>query len=337
MIFRTTYKSKMAYNAIIHENRFFIEEEIDDEIENMSRKTGLFLTDNNESLPVFAPEGGCERIFSRKESELGDKAGARIVLTRDNFGHRSTGLGGCGATKCEAIDIVAGSLSCSKELKNGKTQSRGNFADDGARIYLTERGDINAYFATAKSDSAGVSANSKMKSGIGIKSDHTLVIGRERVRILAGVSKYDGGERLVTGNQPVKPIIEIGATSSERHHKAVLGDNLVKYLKELNETISSLNEKVASIEIDLLRFKFAMARHQHTGAGVGAIVTVPDPISATPAFLNSVSTTLNTITSTIADEYNQIMTDLKYFGIPKLGIEGSEDHKILSSTVYIGE
>jgi len=337
MIFRTTYRSQMAYNAIIHENRFFIEEEIDDEIANMSRKTGLFLTDNNESLPVFAPVGGCEKIFSRKESESGDKSGARIVLTRDNFGHRATGLGGAGATKCEAIDIVAGSLSCSKELKNGKTQSRANFAEDGARIYLTERGDINAYFATAKSDSAGVSASSKMKSGIGIKSDHTLVIGRERVRILAGVSKYDGGERLVTGNQPTKPIIEIGATSSERHHKAVLGDNLVKYLKEVNDTISDLNQKIASIEIDLLRYKFAMAKHVHPGVGQGVVITFPDFSSAVPAFLDSVPDTLNTITSTIADEYNQIITELKYFGLPNLGIEGSEDHKILSSTVYIGE
>ena len=337
MIFRTTYRSQMAYNAIIHENRFFIEEEIDDEIANMSRKTGLFLTDNNESLPVFAPVGGCEKIFSRKESESGDKSGARIVLTRDNFGHRATGLGGAGATKCEAIDIVAGSLSCSKELKNGKTQSRANFAEDGARIYLTERGDINAYFATAKSDSAGVSASSKMKSGIGIKSDHTLVIGRERVRILAGVSKYDGGERLVTGNQPTKPIIEIGATSSERHHKAVLGDNLVKYLKEVNDTISDLNQKIASIEIDLLRYKFAMAKHVHPGVGQGVVITFPDFSSAVPAFLDSVPDTLNTITSTIADEYNQIITELKYFGLPNLGVEGSEDHKILSSTVYIGE
>jgi hypothetical protein len=327
----------MAYNAVIHKNRFYIEEEIDDEIENMSRNTGRFLTNNNESLPVFAPVGGCEKIISRRESETGDHSGARIVLTRDNFGHRATGLGGAGATKCEAIDIVAGSLSSSKELKTGKTQSRANFADDGARIYLTERGDINAYFATAKSDTAGVSASSKMKSGIGIKSDHTLVIGRERVRILAGVSKYDGGERLVTGNQPAKSVIEIGSTSSEKHHRAVLGENLVEYLKDLNKVITNLNQKITSLEVDLLGFKFAMAAHQHVGAGVGAIVTMPDPISVIPAFLSATPETLNNITTAITDEYNQVIKEMKYFGLPDIGIEGSSDHKILSSTVYIGE
>ncbi len=332
------YKSKAAYNAIFHVNRCKIEEEIDLMTEDrLDECVGIFLTNNEESMPVFAPVGSCEKVISRKVSETGDHSGARIVLTRDNHGHRATGVGGAGGTKCEAIDIVAGSLSCAKEIKRGNTQSRANFAEDGARLYLTERGDVNAYFATAKSDTAGVYASSKLKSGAGLKSDHTLIIGRERVRILAGVSKYDGGERLTTGNKPAKPIIEIGATSSERHHKAVLGDNLVEYLKEVNDAVSSLNKKIASVEIDLLRYKFAMAKHVHAGVGQGVIVTFPDFSSAVPAFLESVPDTLNNITSTIVDEYNQVMLELKYFGMPKFGIEGSKDHKILSSTVYIGE
>jgi hypothetical protein len=331
------YNNKAAYNAITHENRFQIEEEIEEELEdNLDPRVGIFLTKNNESMPVFAPVGGCERIFSRKE-ESGLNSGARIVLTRDNYGHRATGLGGIGASKCEAIDIVAGSLSSSKAIRTGKTQSRANFAEDGARIYLTERGDINAYFATAKSETAGVSASSKLKSGIGIKADHTLLIGRERVRILAGTSKYDGGERLVTGNQPTRSVIEIGSTTSEKHHKAVLGDNLVKYLQKVNKSLSDLNEKIISLEIDLVNHKFAMAVHQHQGVGLGAIVTFPDPISAIPNFLQSIPTLTNNISSAIQEEYNQIINERRAFGLPSIGIEGSKEDKILSSTVYIGE
>jgi hypothetical protein len=331
------YNNTAAYNAVSHKNRCDIEEEVDEVLEfQLEDCVGIFLTDNKESLPVFHPVGACEKVYSRKDTN-GLNSGARIVLTRDNHGHRATGLGGAGATKCEAIDIVAGSLSCAKEIKTGETQSRANFAEDGARLYLTERGDVNAYFATAKSETAGVSASSKFKSGVGLKSDHTLIIGRERVRILAGVSKYDGGERLVTGVPPAKPIIEIGATSSEVHHPAVLGNNLVKYLKEVNNTMSTLNQKIASLEIDLLRFKFAMAKHQHIGAGVGAIVTFPDPISALPAFLQSVPETMNSITTTITEEYNQVIRELGYFGMPEVGLEGASDKKILSSTVYIGE
>ena len=332
------YKSKAAYNSISHTNRCEIEEDIDlfDE-DRLDECVGIFLTDNKESMPVFAPVGACERIFSRKSSKTGDHSGARIVLTRDNHGHRATGLGGAGGTKCEAIDIVAGSLTCAKEIKRGNTQSRANFAEDGARLYLTERGDINAYFATAKSDSAGVSADSKFKSGAALKSDHTLIIGRERVRILAGVSKYDGGERLATGNQPTKPVIEIGATSSEKHHRAVLGDNLLKYLEEMNEAISDLSKRIVDLEMDLVEYKFSMAVHQHQGAGVGAIVTFPDPVSAGPQFLQSVGPLINKTAETVLKEYNQVIKKFKAFGLPEIGLEGADDKKILSSTVFIGE
>ena len=335
---KVNYKSEVAYNSLFHECRFTIEEDIEDTLGlKLPNSVGTFLTSNDESLPVFAPVGSCEKVMSRKTSSAGNHSGARIVLTRDNHGHRATGLGGVGATKCEAIDIVAGSLSTAKTLKDGDTQSRASFAEDGARIYLTERGDVNAYFATAKSDSAGVSASSKMKSGIGIKADHTLLIGRERVRILVGPSKYSGGERLVTGNTPSDLKIEIGGTASEKHHPAVLGENLVEYLKEVNKTISKLNEKIASLEIDLLQYKFAMARHQHLGVGVGAIVTFPDIVTAVPEFLQSVPEVINKTTETIVDEYNQVIRELGAFGMPDIGLEGASDKKILSSTVYIGE
>ena len=332
------YKSTAAYNAIFHKNRCKIEEEIDLMTEErLDPCVGIFLTDNNESMPVFAPLGACEKIISRKTSLTGDHSGARIVLTRDNHGHRATGVGGAGGTKCEAIDIVAGSLTSAKEIKRDDTQSRANFAEDGARLYLTERGDVNAYFATAKSDTAGVYTSSKLKSGAGLKSDHTLVIGRERVRILAGESKYDGGERLATGGSPIKPVIEIGATSAEKHHRAVLGENLVEYLNKMNETMTDLNKKIADLELNLLNYKFSMAIHQHQGVGVGAIVTFPDVITAGPEFLESVGPVVNKTTKAVVEEYNKIIVNTKAFGIPDIGLRGAPDKKILSSTVYIGE
>ena len=333
----------MAYNAAVHKCRLEIEEEIDDKLsDDLPDDVGIFLTSNNESLPVFYPRGSCEKVISRKEHSDPDtgellNTGARIVLTRDNFGHRATGLGGAGGTKCEAIDIVAGSLSCAKTLKDGNTQSRANFAEDGARLYLTERGDVNAYFATAKSDTSGVAADSKGVSGAGLKADHTLIIGRQRVRILAGLSKYDGGERLVDGNSEFMPRIEIGATSSEKHHQAVLGNNLVKYLETVNEHINDLAQKVLDLELDLLLYKGAMALHTHTGAGTGAIVTFPDTIHAIPEFLDAVPNYLDNTKEAIIEAYNSKMRELQAFGIPKSGLAGSKEHKILSSTVYIGE
>jgi len=333
---KTNYNSKVAYNAAVHKCRFEIEEEVDELLEDLPDDVGIFLTENNESLPVFAPAGSCERIISRKSTN-GLHSGARIVLTRDNFGHRATGLGGAGSSKCEAIDIVAGSLSCAKTLKDGNTQSRANFAEDGARLYLTERGDVNAYFATAKSDTSGVSADSKGVSGAGLKADHTLIIGRQRVRILAGLSKYDGGERLVDGNSEFMPRIEIGATSSEKHHQAVLGNNLVKYLEKLNLQLVELAQKVLKLEFELSRYKMAMAGHTHAGVGTGAIQTFPDAFFAIPEAIEAVPETLNSTKETIIDTFNNEIKRFQAFGIDAIGLEGSKEHKILSSTVYIGE
>jgi len=335
---KTIKYNEPGYNVMVHNCRFEIEEEIDETLsDSLPGEVGIFLTQNNESLPVFAPVGSCERVISRKTSAAGEHVGARIVLTRDNHGHRATGLGGKGATKCEAIDIVAGSLSSSRVLKDGKTQSRANFAEDGARLYLTERGDVNAYFATAKSDTPGVSANSKLKSGAGLKADHTLIIGRERVRILAGLCKYTGGERIVTGGTVKPPVIEIGATSSEKHHRAVLGENLVEYLKTVNEHINDLSQKVLDLELDLLLYKGAMGLHTHTGAGTGTIVTFPDYITAVPEFLESVPNYLDNTKEAIIESYNSKIRELRAFGIPKIGLEGTKEDKILSATVYIGE
>tara|TARA_R110000772_G_scaffold49433_2_gene113814 strand:+ start:205 stop:1215 length:1011 start_codon:yes stop_codon:yes gene_type:complete len=334
---KITYNNKAAYNALFHKSRFKIEDEIEESRFSLPDYVGIFLTKNDESLPVFAPVGSCEKVYSRKSSKNGDHSGARIVLTRDNFGHRATGLGGIGGTKCEAIDIVAGSLSASKQLRDGDTQSRANFAEDGARLYLTERGDVSSYFATATSETNGVFEPSLYKSGAGLKADHTLIIGRERVRILAGPSKYDDGERLVNGLEKITPIIEIGGTSSEKHQPAVLGDNLVKYLEKIADQFNEVEKRIQELRSDLTEYKVAMAFHQHVGAGVGAIVTFPDPIVAIPSALDSIPTFINDTSKTILQKYNTEVERMRAVGIPKIGITGTKENKILSSIVYIGE
>ena len=224
-----------AYNALLHENRKNLEEISDIDLSRIPARSGLFLTDDDEKLPAFHPVRPAEKIISRKTIKSSDptkpdyNAGARIILTKDNFGAETTGLGGAGGTKCEAIDIVAGQLSASKEIRTSSTKSRANFAEDGARIYLTERGNINHYFATENSDPV-TAISDNLKSGIGIKADHTLVIGRERVRILAGLAKFNGGERLVTGNKDISAKIEIGAITEDDYQPAVRGENLVTIL-----------------------------------------------------------------------------------------------------------
>jgi hypothetical protein len=326
--------STRAYNALVHDNRRE-EQNIDDQLEFAVPRVGIFLTQDDEKLPVFAPVGEAEKVLSRKTTR-GHNSGARIVLTKDNFGSRATGLGGAGGTKCEAIDIVAGSLSCEDKVLTSDIRSRANFASDGARIYLTERGDINHYFATEAGDKV-TTVSSNLKSGIGIKADHTLVIGRERVRILAGLGKFQGGERLVNGptGGEFNPKIEIGSIVENDYQPAVRGGNLVKYLKEVDKQLSTLAKKVIDLETKLIEYQFAMAFHEHVGGGLGVVVVGPSITAGTSA-MKSVPDFMNTTTSAIVDEYNRSLEGYFAMGIPDSGVKGSKEDFILSNTVFIG-
>ena len=336
-----TIDNSGAYRILKDKDRLSIENEIDETINyppysSQIEDTGLFLTEDNESLPVFGPIGAAERVISRKAFTSQDEpAGARIVLTKDNYGHRGTGMGGHGFTMCEAIDIVAGSLSAEKRLNTGATRTRGNFITDGARIYLTERGDIQHYFAVGRRSEA-VSLSSNMKSGIGMKADQTLIIGRERVRILAGLVNAEGGDRTVGQNENVTPKIELAAVNSTSAQPAVLGTALAEFLSEIKDEMQQLRNSIQEQDQMLMEYKSALALHMHDGAGLGYVRIFPSPdaisetIQSIPKFFK---TTLREIRSTLNSSQGQ----WKRIGTRDGALKGTIEDRILSSTVYIGK
>jgi len=324
-------KMKEAYNALQHTNRKNLDAITDVELERIPARSGLFLTDDDEALPVFAPVRPAEKIISRK-SINGRNAGARIVLTKDNFGAESTGLGGAGGTKCEAIDIVAGQLSASEEIRTTETKSRANFAEDGARIYLTERGNINHYFATENSDPL-TAVSSNLKSGIGIKADHTLVIGRERVRILAGLAKFNGNEKLVTGSKDVTARIEIGSITEDDYQPAVRGENLVNYLYVMKDYVDTLAAKVDSLETELALYRIALAGHVHVVVGAGP--STPSPSAAVEG-LRGVKKLFSQKLDGVIEEFHKAKTIRQHLGTKSGALKGVPSDYILSNTVFIG-
>jgi len=322
--------SQGAYTVLSDPQRKEISKEIEEAMQDPAfpSDTGLFLTDDYESLPIYAPIAPAEKVIARRGT-----SGARIVLTKDNYGHRATGLGGLGATQCEAIDIVAGSLSTSRRIRTAKCKSRANFIEDGARIYLTERGDIQHYFALGNASDA-VSVSTALKSGIGIKADHTLIIGREQVRIVAGLCKAKGGERTVCLNDNVTPRIELAATNDDKAQPAVLGNNLVDYLRKMSERIDGLTTKIQTLEQDIMTLRVSFATHVHSGAGIGYIQTFPDPALVANAGQN-VGKFMNATRENIIDVYNNYIEDLNSMGTTD-GVVTPRIKPLLSNTVYIG-
>lgn len=343
--------SKGAYSVWKDEDRLNVNKKIEKYVSEgfLPNKSGIFLTEDNESLPVFAPVGAIEKVISRTtqvDPTTGDggPAGARIVLTKDNYGHQGTGLGGLGATMCEAIDIVAGSLSCEKRLKTGNCASRANFVTDGARIYLTERGDIQNYFALGEASKAA-SVSSMLKSGIGIKADHTLIIGRELVRIAAGLCNANGDPCLVNQQNyktGVKPRIEIAAINQNKSgdvQPAVLGHALETQIDSLRDYINSFGDKIHKLETDIVKLRFLLAGHFHQGFGLGYISTVPDPQLVADAASN-VATYVNTTTENVIDRMNAELDRLKHGGIKDKNTRESilkGGDPLTSQTVFIGK
>lgn len=334
--------SSGAYVVLNDEQRTEKEKYIDNMINvppfsSVIKDTGLFLTKKNEKLPIFGPIGDVEYVISRAQGAGGREshAGARIVLTKDNYGHRGTGLGGHGFTMCEAIDIVAGSLSSEKRNFDYSTKSRANFITDGARIYLTERGDIQHYFAIGKRSEA-TSISSNLKSGIGMKADHTLIMGRERVLILAGLALAEGGDRTVSQNENVVPKIELARTNGGDSQPAVLGTALTGYLREIQEEIQQLRNDIQTINSELNKYKYAIATHQHDGYGLGAVTVIPSFETISEA-AKSIGKFLNFNERQSRATINSEQTQMKRTGTSDGTFQGTIEDRILSSTVYIGK
>jgi|19_taG_2_1085344.scaffolds.fasta_scaffold15626_3 hypothetical protein len=248
----------------------------------------------------------CEEILEplpQRINALGDtvtkNGNAWIVLGRDRPGSRSSGYGGSGATQASAIDLCVG-------MGTGKANEYvdPNFKGDAARIYISQRCDIDNAFkikpavpewgsmdagtATGKSD-IGYPEN---QSAIGIKADSVRVIGTNGIKLITRPQNQGtrGGPAGFAG-------IELIAGNSEKELQyMVRGDNLVDCLTALEERIAKVMSLVFNFLTAQMEANTALASHIHTGTGMGAnlggpvlstVTVFPSPNGA-PGCLNAI-------------------------------------------------
>jgi len=214
---------------------------------------GLFCTELDENVPSFE-KAECEKIIKNSSNSF-------IVLGRDRPQSLASGAGGSGFSAAGMIDLVVGrgavfSANPKNEDLTPADLIGPNFAADAARIYITQKSlDIDEYFgfANTKTDSYG-------KSAVGIKADHTRIIARESVRIYCGPGAFSGErETNCNGVTLDPPRIEIIAADEGKLQPAVLGNNLVEYLKDNNELQRSLISAVQKIFTQLTAINAGLA------------------------------------------------------------------------------
>ena len=220
-----------------------------------------------------------------------------IVLGRDRPGARNSGYGGRGHTGAATVDIVAG-RQCSPVQSTLNYDP--NIEQDAARIYISQKTDIDTNFNTP--------GNSVAKSGVGFKADAVRIVGRESIMLVTrtedtnsrGGTAGHGGIQLVANNNvtSLQPMVK--------------GSNLVKMVQDMDERIKELHASLLNFMKDQNSFNLKVMGHTHQGVG-GAI---PGPVQTIPALdliPAGVQSTLNLMEGIIEEFKQRINLELFEF------------------------
>ena len=168
-----------------------------------------------EAIPTF------DKVQSEKIIEGPNNS--FIIQGRDRPGNAYSGFGGKGATQAGRIDLIVGLGSSYKSRDgsygppNSNTIINPNFAMDAARIYISQKADIDKYMGLADVPNQAPSG----RSTIGMKADTIRIHARNDIKIVTGKAKFGGlgrdGERLSNGgkNEPVGTISLIAGNYTE--------------------------------------------------------------------------------------------------------------------------
>ena len=194
---------------------------------------------------------------------------AWIVLGRDRHGPRSSGYGGRGETQCASVDIVAGRMGADPRQVNEDGEllhANPDFKLDAARIYMSQKTDIDSYFGLAP----GIVGTSRTKSGIAVKADAVRIISRDGIKL---VTRTD--TRNSQGGQvhSISGIDLIAGNDDADLQPMVKGESLITALDALVSHVDRLNGIVDTFLMSQMEFNSFTTSHFHTSPFGGAPTT----------------------------------------------------------------
>tara|TARA_R110002074_G_scaffold127231_4_gene266111 strand:+ start:13304 stop:14224 length:921 start_codon:yes stop_codon:yes gene_type:complete len=189
---------------------------------------------NNTNIPEAVPfhnQAECETVFKNGNNSW-------IILGRDRPGPLNSGYGGMGATQAASIDIVCGKMGATKAGPKSNIYANPNFAGDAARIYISQKTDIDKNFGLV----AGNVGLSVARSAVGIKADAVRLIGREGIKLVTGTVPIE----CVSGGEPLTTTYGIDLIAGNDDETVELepipkGNRLAQTLLDMNNRINELN------------------------------------------------------------------------------------------------
>jgi hypothetical protein len=213
-----------------------------------------------------------EREFRREKQIPFNKLPGEHVLYNNSgdaiivLGHDRTaadivsGYGGLGDIDSTAVDIVCGrARTRPKEERIGASSVNPDFFSDAARIYVSEKTDVDHNFRLAK----GSIGRIKSASAIALKADGVRIIGVEGVKIITRANSTNSNNK----EPGVKGIELIAGNDDTFLQPMVKGDNLVECLRDMMEQISNVEAEVHSVMNTFSDFLNSYQFHIHGAAG----------------------------------------------------------------------
>jgi hypothetical protein len=257
---------------------------------------GLGNTRLEEKVPTYS-QAPCETVYSGKNNTW-------IILGRDRDKGLASGYGGRGDTRAGAIDIVVGLQGWAPQNTEYAEKNFGSMANDkigdAARIYISQRADIDRYFDICD----GSMGSSKARSAIGIKADSVRIMARRGIKMITGQSPQQrsslGGKLeaqfgidLIAGNRDNVPT----ANKLPYLQPIPKGYNLIECLEDAIDMLGTLNSLISDFIARQMIINCAIAGSPIAGA-------------AGPVPVVAVTTAIPTVSKKVIEQINNVFAEL---------------------------
>jgi len=220
-------------------------------------------------------------VIVASNEKLVKKGNASIRLGKDRHSNLFSGAGGKGNSHCAAVDIVAGHygfMARSRDNRGRKLYVHPDFTLDAARIYISQKSDIDSYLRINRPKGGGSTSDAKgfYKSTVALKADTIRVVARESIRLVTRTDDLDStGGQLTNADKSGYGIDLIAMNDPDDLQPMVKGENLKECLlafKEYVDAVARILDNFIKYQKD---FNRAVQKHTHMSPFYGS-ETAPD-------------------------------------------------------------
>jgi hypothetical protein len=274
---------------------------------------------SEEAKISYSGIGGTKRleddvpIFIECETEdVIQNGNAWIVLGGDRSGNPGSGYSGIGNTHCAAIDLVAGRMGARATRKDANDETvyvNPNFTLDAARIYISQKSDIDHYLRLADGK-VGSTSYENPNSCVALKADSIRLVAREGIKLVTGTDV----ENSQKGEINVDAGIDLIANNDDSDlQPLVKGDNMVECIQEVFKQINTLREMMYNFLVCQKDFNRELMTHTHNSPFFG-ILTGPSPQVAAQGVKNLVDIIKGVEVQVYNHLNNSNMANINYTG-----------------------